>query len=360
MRNELLLLLAILLLAVGIILSQSSKRPQSQDKRGGESKTLTVTVTTSSVWDRSKPLKEVDISNKPSIRNREITVYFEPQQRQLAYQVSQALSKGWQLVAKRLGIALGTFQVALIALSKADRAELGGVYIKQQVQVQQPLERLFQQPPESPQPPFPLVVPPNLRSLKEADIKVRGDVYITMPHEALHGMVNKALKNSLDRGWRFDPQTRGLEEGLAEYVGYIIAQHLDPETCRWHLERRSRDIEDVLRDREHPIYDVTQEFLSHIELRLGKESQQPSSQGPTPVELAGYGVSLAFWLQIAQQHGEGVIKEFWQRLSQKGFPNAQEAARILSELTGEDIWTKLQKMDLREVLQTLERAAGAP
>jgi len=28
------------------------------------------------------------------------------------------------------------------------------------------------------------------------------------------------------------------------------------------------------------------------------------------------------------------------------------------KLTGEDIWTKLQKMDLHEVLLTLEQAAG--
>ena len=67
---------------------------------------------------------------------------------------------------------------------------------------------------------------------------------------------------------------------------------------------------------------------------------------------------MAFWLQIAQKHGEGVIKTFWQRLSQQGFPNAKEAAQILSELTGEDIWTKLQQMDLHEVLRTLEQASA--
>jgi hypothetical protein len=30
----------------------------------------------------------------------------------------------------------------------------------------------------------------------------------------------------------------------------------------------------------------------------------------------------------------------------------------LSKLTGEDIWARLQKMDLHEVLHTLEQAAG--
>jgi len=100
---------------------------------------------------------------------------------------------------------------------------------------------------------------------------------------------------------------------------------------------------------------LTKEFLVKRGEKKGETSEQKPTEG---ISDPGYAVSLAFWLRIAQQHGEGVIKEFWQRLSQRGFPNAQEAARILSELTGEDIWAKLQNMDLREVLQTLERAAG--
>jgi hypothetical protein len=32
--------------------------------------------------------------------------------------------------------------------------------------------------------------------------------------------------------------------------------------------------------------------------------------------------------------------------------------RILGEPTGEDIWAKLQKMDLHEVLRTLEMASA--
>jgi len=95
-----------------------------------------------------------------------------------------------------------------------------------------------------------------------------------------------------------------------------------------------------------------------------------ASGGKDPeVQRAGYVVSLAFWLGIAQRHGEETIRKFWGRVSTSpkrwcialglicfGGVDAPKAARILSELTGEDIWAKLQKMDLHEVLRTLEQA----
>lgn len=229
--------------------------------------------------------------------------------------------------------------------------------------MKQPVKQLFQRPAESPKPPFPVKVLPTLKSLKNADLSTRDSIYSTLPHEALHRAVGVALERGLDKGWHSDPRTQGLEDGLAEYIGHIVTKELDPEVHRWHLERRRRTVQDVLQGREHPTYNLTQEFLGHIhiEVKVGEEKNQEQEPSPKPLaEIAGYGVSLAFWLQIAQKHGEGVIKAFWQRLSQRGFPNAHEAARILSELTGEDIWAKLQNMDLHEVLQTLEAAARAP
>ncbi|GBC76333.1 hypothetical protein HRbin07_00532 [bacterium HR07] len=120
------------------------------------------------------------------------------------------------------------------------------------------------------------------------------------------------------------------------------------------LAVRRRNVQLGLVDQGHSHYDLTKEFLV-IKEGVSKPAERPAGVTADP----GYGVALAFWLEIAQRHGEGVIKEFWQRLSRRGFPNAKEAARILSELTGEDIWAKLQNMDLHEVLQTLEQAAGA-
>ncbi len=359
LRNELLILILLGILAVWMILggTRAQKSPDT------DKKTITITVTTSSVWDRSKPFKEIDLSFMQYLRQGDITVYFEPEQRKLAQEVAHALRETWNFVTKRLGIMLGTFGVALIALSETERAEIGGIYIKLKQEMQVPPEDiLLQQFPESPKPPFPVEVPLGLPSFKEADLKVRQAIYHTMPHEALHRTIEKALERGLDRGWKLDPQTRCLEDGLAEYIGYIVAQKFDSEVHKQVLEGRQRHVQEVLESRERPTYDLTKEFPGDITITpKGERSREISpSKGPSPEEIAGYGVSLAFWLQIAQKHGEGVIKTFWQRISQRGFPNAREAARILSELTGEDIWTKLQTMDLQDVLRTLEAATGGP
>jgi hypothetical protein len=290
-----------------------------------------VEVTTATIWDDTKPLQEVRPSQMKRLHQGPITIYYEKNQF-LAKEVAAALSQSWLLIENRLGLRLGSFGVTLV---EASEEQVGGFYIKQEGGL---LLR--------PAPPFPQLVTPSTRNFRETDPSFRVGVYWAMPHEAVHNIVHL----------EFDPQARGLEEGLAEYVGYIITKQFDSEALKLMLEKRKEQVQQVLQSRESPIYDLTQEFPGHF--KLFTSQQILSISGFTPTEVAGYGVALAFWLQIAQKHGEGVIKTFWQRLSQRGFPSAKEAAQILSELTGEDIWAKLQKMDLHEVLRILEQAVG--
>lgn len=97
MRNELFILVGILLLALLMVLGVP-KKPVSSDTQD-DTITVTITVTTSSVWDQSKPLKEIDSSLMQHLRQRDITVYFEPGQRRLAQDVVHALGKAWHIVA---------------------------------------------------------------------------------------------------------------------------------------------------------------------------------------------------------------------------------------------------------------------
>jgi hypothetical protein len=161
-------------------------------------------------------------------------------------------------------------------------------------------------------------------------------------------MAHEAMEMKVARKLYHDRAARWIGDGLAEYMGYTITSELAPQVRHEMLSIRHRNIQRGLIDQGYSHYDLTKEFLV---------KREGSGKAPGVTADPGYGVALAFWLQMAQKHGEGVLKEFWQRLSQRGFPNAKEAARILSELTGEDIWTKLQNMDLHEVLRTLERAA---
>ena len=53
------------------------------------------------------------------------------------------------------------------------------------------------------------------------------------------------------------------------------------------------------------------------------------------------------------------MRQFLERAKRLQPPSKQELARILSELTGEDVWGKLQRVNLHDALQTLEHACEA-
>lgn len=274
-----------------------------------------------SIWDDTKPLHKIDPHRLTVLQREPFTVYYLPEHQALVKTVVQALDQVWQSAKKRLHLDLGNYSVVVFPNPKG----IGGVFIEG-----------WDKPPA----PWLLVVSSTWRewkSLQAADLSTREGIYWTTPHEALHLLT------------RFEG--RWLEEGLAGYVGYVVTQELDLDLHK----RRVESLQEVVRALlpQMTTYDLTRppplEFIVKGDKRLKKFS---------PEEIAGYGVSLAFWIQIAQEHGEHVIIDFLKRVRQLKRPNEQELARILSELTGEDIWTKLQNMDLHEVLRTLERAAG--
>jgi hypothetical protein len=281
--------------------------------------------------EEGKPIREIDLAQMKQLKRGQLTIYFFPEHQTLGQEVADALEKGWRIVQERLGLDLGRFGIAVVVPQAGE--EVGGVRLQRKIWA------LWD-------PIIPILTSPDLHSLQQADRDTLIAVYWGLAHEAMELNVLKKLYH--------DPAARWIGDGLAEYVGYTITSELAPHVREEMLAIRRRNVQLGLVDQGYTQYDLTKEFL----VIRGKSSDH---QGQWPAGVTadpGYGVALAFWLQIAQKHGEGVIKTFWQRLSQRGFPSAKEAARILSELTGEDIWAKLQKMDLHEVLRTLEQAAG--
>ncbi|MCS7198366.1 MAG: hypothetical protein NZ930_06800 [Candidatus Bipolaricaulota bacterium] len=272
------------------------------------------------------------------LKRRVFTIYFSPGHRSLAEDKLSVLEQAWRIAREQLAIDLGRFGVALVVPKEGE--DLGGIILTRKIWA------LWD-------PIWPIMTSPGVQSLQqEADRDALIAIYWGMAHEAIEMKVAKKLYH--------DRAARWVGDGLAEYMGYTITSELAPHVRNEMLAIRRRNIQIGLIDQGQSHYDLTKEFLVKMKLRKGKDTEASRQQPSGAISDPGYAVSLAFWLQIAQKHGEGVIKEFWQRLSQRRFPNAKEAARILSELTGEDIWTKLQNMDPREALQTLERAAGTP
>jgi len=287
-------------------------------------------ITITMVKEEEKPIQEVNLASMEKLQHGKLAVYSFPEHRTLGEEVAQVLERSWRIVQERLDLDLGRFSIAVV-VPKVDE-NLGGVRLKRRG-----IWALWD-------PIIPVLTSPGLQSLQQADRDTLIAVYWAMAHEAMELNVLKKLYH--------DPAARWIGDGLAEYVGYTITSELAPHVREEMLAIRRRNVQLGLVDQGYTQYDLTKEFL----VIRGKSSDH---QGQWPAGVTadpGYGVALAFWLQIAQKHGEGVIKTFWQRLSQRGFPSAKEAAQILSELTGEDIWAKLQKMDLHEVLRTLEQA----
>ena len=310
-----LLILFIVLISVGIVLFTSSFDFTFQIKEG-------------------KPIREINLSQMERLKRGQFTIYFSLEHRSLGQEVADVLEKAWRIVKERLNLDLGRFGVAILVPQAGE--EIGGVRLQRKIWA---LWDMI----------VPVLTSPGLQSLQQADRDTLIAIYWAMAHEAMELNVLKKLYH--------DPAARWIGDGLAEYVGYTITSELAPHVREEVLTGRRRSIQGLL-DQGQERYDLTKEFLVKLKIGKGKGTPAPEQKPAGATADPGYGVALAFWLQIAQKHGEGVIKTFWQRLSQRGFPSAKEAAQILSELTGEDIWAKLQKMDLHEVLRILEQAAG--
>lgn len=274
---------------------------------------------------------EISVEGFSKLKAGSVEVYFKPPHERLAQEVAQALQNALQLGSERLGIPAAPISLALFQREEFEEFATLSFRIKEPGI-------------------WPLFISRDWQSLQESDPDFQDSLYWTMPHESIEASIAPLFYHDWHKGW----PSRWIGDGLAGYAGYIVTKERILNVANMRLDNYIRKITRLL-EKGKVNYDLTKDFLGSDEL-----------------QLAGYGVALAFWLDIAQRYGEGTIRKFWQQANTQsrrwclalglicfGGVDAQQAARILSELTGEDIWTKLQNMDLHEVLQTLERAAGS-
>jgi hypothetical protein len=115
-----------------------------------------------------------------------------------------------------------------------------------------------------------------------------------MPHEGIEGTV--ALFFYHDR------RSRWIGDGLATYAGYIVAREYTPQVTKERLNYYRQQVANLL-ERGQVTYNLIKDFpVMSLEASGGKDPE---------VQRAGYVVSLAFWLGIAQRHGEETIRKFW-------------------------------------------------
>ncbi len=272
--------------------------------------------------------QQISLSDMKKIETSEGIIYYEAGQEQVAQDIAEILFRSRRLIRQHLGIDPHLPSIVLVP----QQPGVGSVILKGIIAI-------------------PLMVPPDMKSLRDADAITDLFVYWVVPHESVELVIAPILYH--------DRSSRWIGDGLAQYAGYLVAQELFPQGLERFMRGEYQRVEALLAQ-GNSVYDLTREFL----VRRAESENLLSPRNPE--EWAGYAVSLALWLDIARRYGEEVIRELWHRVSQLSRcvlyviclsrPTAKDAARILSELTGEDIWHRIQSMDLQKVLEILKAA----
>lgn len=128
---------------------------------------------------------------------------------------------------------------------------------------------------------------------------------------------------------------------------------------------------DILK-RGKTTYNLPAAFVTQVYHSAEEEAKADRSWTETPeediaMESAGYAMSFWFWKDLADRHGEAIVREFLQRARNTteahevvGERSSQNALRILSAITGEkDLGTRISRLDVAKAKRALEQQVHA-
>ncbi|MCS7274394.1 MAG: hypothetical protein NZ610_03175 [Candidatus Bipolaricaulota bacterium] len=295
----------------------------------------------------SVSVEKLSLAEMAKLTLQDTWVYYRPKDvpKVFAQQVLQALVRSRQVVTEALGIEL---------------VPTGAVLLKGR----EPRNKVFWLDAAST---FVVWVPEEemQASLEQASAQTLEQIYWVVTHEATESTISRML-------YRYDPGTRWVGDGLAEYAGYLASKTFAQQAQQLRMGSLIRRIERLLESGMQD-YDLVEHFqairvesklglLEGIGLMLGfnREAlvrmavERVRLQAQDPVIIAGYAVALAFWLWIAQEHGVGIIKTFLRELQKMKEPTNDALFETLSKLTGQDLKQKVVQMDLAQALQILQ------
>lgn len=271
--------------------------------------------------------QQISLLKMKKVEDTEITIYFKSENEELAHELAETLNAARRLIQQHLGIPLQSLSIVLVP----KEAGVGRVSLQGALAI-------------------PILVPLSTKHLQDLDFTTDYFIYWVIPHESVELAIASIF-------YFHDRSSRWIGDGLAQFAGYIVTRELSPNGLDLAMRGEAQRVNKLLGN-GNSVYDLAREFL------VIKDKRENLLSSNDPRESAGYAVALAFWLDIASRFGNEVIRMFWHRVSQLSrcvlyiiclsHPTAKDAAQILSELTGEDIWHRIQTMDLQEVLRILE------
>lgn len=290
----------------------------------------------------TSPVSERILNLKDYLRIRSssgqfLAYYADRSWQAMAQEALAYLTAAEQLLKDRLGLSLGRLAIVLIPYQQ------GLQVLILQRRGWDALRQILQLDPIL----FPLVVTPGISSLLQQPFSVRFWAHWVMVHEGVEGQLARKL-------YFRDQSARWVGDGLAEYAAYVVTQELDPKVaCEGWRNQQLRLRMGLERGLQQ--YDLIKGFPVRHDASLGQDGSRNASDAG--VEQVGYALAFSFWYRMAQQHGEQTIRDFWERLSQELRPSAEDALSILEQLTGEDVKSWLQDIELEEIQLQLQAQA---
>jgi len=154
----------------------------------------------------------------------------------------------------------------------------------------------------------------------------------TLAHEWAEDTLSTAMGDSHGSSRKYDPATRFVFEGIADYVAFhAYGKH-----------------------RRHRFADFIQHGVTTFDLR-----EFATDEWSAHINNIGYPASFCFWHELAEQHGEAVLADFFARWRQAGQGDYESMIQALHDSTNDpSLDHRIRNMDLAACEARLKRLAN--
>ena len=166
-----------------------------------------------------------------------------------------------------------------------------------------------------------------------------------IPHEQTETAVTLKLHGL----YVFDPCTRWIGDGIAEYLAYTVTRDLSRKQCKAILTNGADTLQNLMSQKT--TYNLTQWAAGSSPNTIGTDSGEREICSTAD----GYPVSLSFWMGLVDKHGEEIIKDFLERASKLSTINNKNLIEVLSQVTGErDLMKQLSTANIADLKRRLD------
>jgi hypothetical protein len=187
-------------------------------------------------------------------------------------------------------------------------------------------------------------------------------IYWVMTHEMTELTLADSVSQSL---YIQNPYLRWIGDGCAEYVSYKATSQLKPSVCLKLLKAQRKALERLALENYNLLLFKSRSWSSQRQpsndIDFAREELAQLSEEDrcfyTDPDCAhfGYSVSLAFWIDFVDTHGEEAFKHVVQELGkQKSYKNA-DICRMVETITGTSVYEQCRRFSVIRAVDILRK-----